>query len=348
MKNSPPLVSIMIPNRNHAVFLGQCIESALAQTYNEIEVVVLDNCSDDNSVEVASRYVKAGVRVCRNPHNIINSSYKVLTELTGGKYMVLLCADDLIKPAFVETCVKILENHPNVGYVHCERDYVDVRGRVTELDPFYNCSFIAPGEAALPIYMLTDVAQPAQCLMRRATFERVQGYDTEFDHTNADKGLWFRLSMISDYAYVREKLALIRIHEARESTVGFRNFFHPLAIYLTLDYQATCARQAGFDNAVQRLPAAMRKLATESLQIAFSCLREGSREVARQYLLFARMICDDIINDEKYEKIRVLYERNELAADNAALQTTEHDVFIHRTRNYPPPEGFQTIEVHGP
>ena len=188
-----PLVTLMIPNRNHSRYLGQCIESALGQTYRPIDVVVLDNCSDDDSIETASRYIDRGVRVCKNPLNIINASYDVLVALTESDYLMLLCADDLLKPAFVESCVRVMEQHPRVGYVHCERDYIDTQGNVTELDPFYNCSFIAPGESALPIYMLTDVAQPAQCLFRRTVFERALRYETEFDHANADKDLWFKL-----------------------------------------------------------------------------------------------------------------------------------------------------------
>ncbi len=337
-----PLVSIMIPNRNHAGFLGTCIESALNQTYDNIEIVVLDNCSDDNSIDVASRYINRGVSVCRNPHNIFNNSYKVLSRLTQGKYMTLLCADDLIKPEFIKKCVNIMEKNSEVGYVHCERDYIDTYGKITELDPFYNCSFIAPGHSALPIYMLTDVAQPAQCLFRRSTFNSVHGYDTEFDHTNADKELWFKLSLISDYAYLREKLALIRIHEARESIIGFRNFFHPLAMYLSIDSQAKRGALSGCSNVVERLPAAFEKLAGESLQIALSCLKENDRGLAKKYLLFSRIVFSDIVNTENFNNVSELCARDDDTFKNS--NDDVENVFVYRKRSYPPPEGYTMIE----
>ncbi len=75
----------------------------------------------------------------------------------------------------------------------------------------------------MPIYLLADVAQAAQCLMRRTAFESVMGYESEFDHVNTDKDLWFRLSLEYDYAYIREKLSLIRVHESRETIKAFRN-----------------------------------------------------------------------------------------------------------------------------
>jgi glycosyltransferase involved in cell wall biosynthesis len=344
MKSIIPLVSIMIPNRNHSIYLGTCIESALNQTYDNTEIVVLDNCSNDNSMEIASGYIDQGVRLCKNPQNISNRSYKVLAMLTEGEYMLLLCADDLVKPRFIEKCVTLMEQNPNVGYVHCERDYIDTSGNIIDLDPFYKCSFISPGESALPIFMLTDVAQPSQCLMRRTAFDKILGYNTEFDHANADKELWFRLSLVSDYAYIRDKLSLIRIHEARESTLGFKRFFHPLAIYLTLDNQARLGEIEGHKNVLERLPAAYRKLASESILIAFSCLKENDRKLAKQYMLFSQIVNEDVINDDQYKKLLKTFNSPEITGRDV-LQDTGNELFVRRHRNYDPPEGFNIIEV---
>jgi glycosyltransferase involved in cell wall biosynthesis len=344
MKDKRPLVSIMIPNRNHSMFLGQCIESALNQTYENVDIAVLDNCSDDNSIEIASKYIDKGIRVCKNPRNIGNKSYDILALLAEGKYMILLCADDLIKPTLVEKCVNIMEKYPNVGYVHCDRDYIDTNNNITDLDPFYNCSFISQGKSALPIYMLTDVGQPAQCLIRRSTFHQVFGYNTEFDHTNADKDLWFRLSLISDYAYIRDKLSLIRIHEARETASGFRNFYHPLAIYMSLSNQVKLGEHGGYQNVLERLPVAHQKLASECVQIAFSCLKENNKKLIKQYMLFARIIHAGIVHDDKYKELSEICSSIEING-NKNMQLAEPDLFVRRKRNYNPPEGFKRIEV---
>jgi len=345
MNKRLPLVSIMIPNRNHASFLDQCIESALYQTYCNIEIILLDNCSDDNSMEVASRYIDKGVRVCKNPHNIVNKNYNVLSLLAEGDYIMLLCADDLLKPKFIEKCVNIMEQHQNVGYVHCDRDYIDASGNITELDPFYSCSFIAPGQSVLPIYMLTDVAQPAQCLMRRAAFNKILGYDTEIDHTNADKDLWFRLSLVSDYAYIREKFSLIRIHESRETTAGFRRFFHPLAIYLMQDIQAKWGELEGYEDVMQRLPAAHRKLSSESLQIALSCLMEGDAKLAKKYLIFSQLVFSEIVDDENYKLIQTIISNSLRTGEVTMPKNAEQNMFLSRKRSYDPPGGYTAIEV---
>jgi glycosyltransferase involved in cell wall biosynthesis len=344
MMKKDPLVSVMIPNRNHSMFLDACIESALHQTYKKLDIVVLDNCSDDNSIEVASKYIKKGVRVCKNPRNIGNKNYNVLSSITDGEYLILLCADDLIRPTFIEKSVNIMQKYPNVGYVHCERDYINAEGTVTELDPFFSCSFIAPGNAVLPIYMLTDIGQPAQSLIRRSVFNRVSGYNTEFDHTNADKDLWFRLSLISDYAYIREKLALIRIHEKRETTSGFKSFYHPLAIYLMLNNQKELGEVNRHQNVLDRLPAAYKKLAMECLQIAVLCLQDNDRHLARQYLLFSQIVHEDVIHEDMFKELKQIVNSTG-PVEGTIQQYAQNDMYVMRKRSYDPPEGYQPIEV---
>lgn len=343
--NKKPLVSIMIPNRNHSMYLNQSIECALNQTYDNIEIIVLDNCSTDNSIKVASRYLDKGIRLCKNPINISIKSLDLLSFLAMGKYIMTLCADDLIKPSLIEKCVNIMEAHPEVGYVHCDRDFIDNEGKITELDPFYNCSFITDGKFTLPIYLLADVAQSAQCLMRRASFDSAMGYSTEFDHLNTDKDLWFRLSLISDYAYIREKLSLIRVHQSRETFKAFRNFYHPLALFLTINYHIGLGyEQEGHKNVLERKTFAYKKLSLELLKIAVFALKENNRKLAKQYLLFSQILYQDIVKDELFKKC--LENCNNLQINgNYDLPNIEQDMYIKRKRNYDPPEGFRVIEM---
>ena len=130
-----PLVSIIMPNYNHSMYLEQSIQSALNQTYSNIEVIVNDNASSDNSIAVAKKYIDRGVIINKNPQNIYNFNYDILDDSVNGKYFVLLCADDILKEDFVENAVGIMEKYPEIGFVHGERDYIDENGRITELDP---------------------------------------------------------------------------------------------------------------------------------------------------------------------------------------------------------------------
>ena len=67
-----PLVSIMIPNYNHSRYLEECIKSAVNQTYDNVEIVLVDNSSEDNSIQLAAKYVGNKIMICRNGYIILN------------------------------------------------------------------------------------------------------------------------------------------------------------------------------------------------------------------------------------------------------------------------------------
>jgi glycosyltransferase involved in cell wall biosynthesis len=327
------------------MYLDSSIGSALNQTYENIEIIFLDNCSTDNSVEIASQYVNRGVRICKNPNNLANKSIDLLTLLAKGKYFMTLFADDLIKPTLVEKCVNIMEANQNVGYVHCERDFIDEDGKITDLDPFFNCSFISPGESVLPIYLLADVAQAPQALVRRTSFNSAMGYSSEFDHVNADKDLWFRLSLISDYAYVREKLSLIRIHKDRETVKAIKNFYHPLALYLTINQQARLAfTQDGHKNVINRIPVAYKKLAIEFINFSLIALNEKNVKLAKKYMLFSRILDKEIISSDLYQQYVKNYNYVLSNPEKEPIHF-EQDMYSHRKRNYNPPDEFSEINM---
>ena len=341
MRKSLPLVSIMIPNYNHSRYLDQCIQSALDQTYPNIEIVVLDNDSQDNSIEVMEKYMEKGVVVCKNPINIFNTNYRMLSDgLTKGKYAMLLCADDLILPTYIEKSVNIMEEHPNVGYVHVERDFITDEGKVIELDPFYTTSFMVNGKDVMPIYMMTTVAHPAQGIFRRSVFDEVRGYNATVDHMNADRNLWFYLSEVSDYAYLREKLCYIRVGSETETSLTFTNFQHPILSYMTIRNFAEYARTKGYHKVYERESKALEKFATELLPFCASLLAQENYQDAKRYMDFCRVISDEIEQNDRYlEFDRMLKTKN---IDKEYLISLNRNQF-DRKRGYEPPDGYELL-----
>lgn len=339
MIKKQPLVSILIPNRNHSLFLGQAIESALKQTYENIEIIVCDNCSNDNSIEVAIKYLDRGVKINKNPINIMSLNYNVLASLATGKYFMILCADDIIKPDFIKKSVDIMEKYQNVGYVHCERDYIDVKGNVTELDPFFNCSFMVSGEAMLPIYMMTDVGQAAQTLIRRSVFDKAGKHDTETPHLNIDREQWFRLSMISDYVYLRDKLSLIRIHDNSACSTSANTFWHPILLYQTINGFLEWGKIKNLEPVLQREKAAYEKLGKDMFHFVIKYIKFRNYSLAKKYLLFMRILNSDIIFDENYCKCIKICNDKDLTIINEIDEDIK-DIYSSRKRNYVPPEGF--------
>lgn len=338
---SEPLVSILIPNYNHARYLDKCITSALRQTWKNTEIIVLDNQSSDDSVRVAAKYAKDGVRVCRNITNIRNLTYRVLAEqLSSGKYLILLGADDALEPDFIEKAVQLMERHPNVGYVHGERDFVREDGSRIELDPFFNCSFVCPGESIMPLYMVTTIAHPAQGVVRRAAFDACGGYEMEIDHMNADKSLWFYLSAVSDYAYIRDKCTRIRISAGTETALTQRNFQHPLLCHLIVKDMLRFARQKNYPKVLAREKEALERLAQEFVGYAGGQIRQDNFDGGLRYLRYAEVLSREIVDDVRWQKLNDMCGQRQ--RDDAYLDSID-TAHLARKRGYAPPENFTEI-----
>lgn len=125
-----PLVSICIPTYNRASMVGKAIESALAQTYTNIEVLVVDNASTDGIETLIGTYSDIRIKFFKNKENLgLFGNFNRCIELAQGKYVHILHSDDFIGPEFTGTCVGFLEQHADVamtfGSIHPSDDDVE-------------------------------------------------------------------------------------------------------------------------------------------------------------------------------------------------------------------------------
>lgn len=336
-----PLVSIMIPNYNHSRYLDECILSAKRQTYRNVEIIVLDNASEDSSMRTAVKYEGGKVRVCRNPYNILSTSYQLLDQLANGKYRMLLGADDFIEPDFVARAVALMEQHPNVGYVHGERDFITDTGEVIELEPFYRCSFTAPGRDVMPIYMVTTMAQASQGIFRSDAFHECGGYDIEIDHMNVDRMLWFYLSYISDYGYIREKMCKIRVGRQTETFSGQSDFHHPVFYHLTVKEMVRFAKAKGLEAVYNREAEALERLAKDFLNCAAGMLVVGDSVCAGRYLEYAQFLSELVTQQETF-KCLMRMQQGKAAIDMDYLSGITLRS-LQKPRNYEPPPHYKLL-----
>lgn len=112
--NAAPLVSVVIPCWNQAHYLGEAIESVLAQTYPSLELVVVDDGSEDNSSEVAAHY--PGVRCLRQPNSGVAAARNRGLAESRGEYVVFLDADDRLLPQALEVGVRELAANPDAAF----------------------------------------------------------------------------------------------------------------------------------------------------------------------------------------------------------------------------------------
>ena len=126
-----PLITVIITTYNYAHTVGVAIDSALAQDYPELEVLVVDNCSTDATPELVERYrADPRFRYIRNESNIgmVPNHNKGLREARGA-YVLFLSADDFLLPGHISRSYWYLHEHPDIDVLYASTLFVEESGR---------------------------------------------------------------------------------------------------------------------------------------------------------------------------------------------------------------------------
>lgn len=217
-KTVEPLVSICIPAYNAERFLEETLNSALSQTYPNLEIIVSDDCSQDGTFEIASRYAGRGVLVIRTPSNLgMFGNFNYVIRHSSGKYILKLDADDLVDPEHVAEQVAVLEAYPQVSFAHCACRLIDVNGRLIGYERSLHDSFIRTGVEEWCRYAFGPRAVNI-VMIRRDAFERVGGYDERYRYSG-DWAMHRSLLKIGSVFYNAKVLASYRVHRAGKEGV---------------------------------------------------------------------------------------------------------------------------------
>jgi glycosyltransferase involved in cell wall biosynthesis len=225
----PPQVSFVIPCYNLAHLLSDCVNSILAQSYGDFEVLILDDCSPDQTPEVAQSFGDARVQHVRNVENLGHlRNYNKGIALSRGKYVWLISADDALRrPYALECYVQVMEEHPEVGYVFSPAMRLQ-DGQETETVSWsmhgdYDAIF--KGHSFLKKLVLGNcVAAPAG-MVRKACYDRVSVFPLDLPNSG-DWYLWCVFALYFDAAYIAEPLVYYRSHGANMSKILTENARH--------------------------------------------------------------------------------------------------------------------------
>jgi len=122
MKSEEPTLTIAISNYNHGRFLPAMLDSILAQSYQPLELLLVDDASTDGSAEMLRGYAERHpvIKLTLNPHNRgVVANYVDLLHLARGRYFLGIAADDVLLPGFLEKSMAILRAHPSAGLCSC-------------------------------------------------------------------------------------------------------------------------------------------------------------------------------------------------------------------------------------
>lgn len=215
-----PLVSICIPAYNSGEFIKETIESVLRQSYENIELIITDDCSKDNTVEIVNSFNDNRLKLHVNKTNKgLTGNWNESVSYAKGKYIKLLCADDNILKNCIEREVEAFENNESASIVISDTNIVNPRGEVQLRIKRFGKSGLINGKklAKRSILFKNYFGAPCNTLFRKETIDRIGAFDENLKHI-PDYDLWLRLAYEGDVYYIKETLSEFRVHNVSNTS----------------------------------------------------------------------------------------------------------------------------------
>ena len=223
--SSVPKVSVCIPVYNGSDYIAESIESVLSQTYKDFQLIIIDNCSTDNTEEIVRKFQDPRISYVCNTQNLglVGNENRCL-DLANGEYVHILHHDDIMLPDNLERKVNLLDEHPRVGFVHSNIFLIDEKGEIVADNIWYKGSrqdYIKNGrevfEKSLGYLHLGASIFIGSVLARRKCYEHLGGFSSELPHCH-DSEMWMRMSLYYDVACIGTPLVKYRVHQISASS----------------------------------------------------------------------------------------------------------------------------------
>lgn len=203
MSDPTPLVTVVIPTYNYGAYVGQAIESALAQTYPAVEVVVVDDGSTDDTPARLAAYGDR-IRVVRQANQGLSAARNAGIAAAAGEFIALLDSDDAFHPRKLELQLRHLARNPAVGLAGTHHFSDPARmWPAVEADP-------AVRPVALDELVLRSPFSPSSAVFRASCAAAVGGFDAGLRSVE-DRDFWIRVGAKSPVAVVAAELTYYRV-----------------------------------------------------------------------------------------------------------------------------------------
>ena len=214
------LVSICVPAYNSAAYIKRTINSILRQSYENIELVVVDDNSTDNTVEIVRSIKDDRLRLICNEENLgMTGNWNRCVRECRGEYVKLVPADDLISRHCIEKSMEAFKNNSGASLVIVDTKLIDNDDNTVGSYAHWPFSGRARGGlVAKASVMLNNFwGNPVCALFRKKDFETVGGFDSDIPYI-LDFDLWLGLSRLGDTIFIKECLSAFRVR--KDSNTG--------------------------------------------------------------------------------------------------------------------------------
>ena len=230
-----PTVSVIIPNYNHAPYLKERIDSVLNQTYQDFEVIILDDCSPDNSVEVIEQY-RSNPHVSHiliNEQNTRNTfiQWERGISMAKGRYIWIAESDDVAEPQLLETLIGQLEQHPDASVAFCHSRLIDADGALLSEQNTKNPA--QPGQITIDdsctflrhLLIFNYIYNASMAVFRRDVYDRANPDYKQFRYCG-DWHFWASVCAAGRVIEVYDMLSRFRQHQRKVTEDSKKDVFH--------------------------------------------------------------------------------------------------------------------------
>jgi glycosyltransferase involved in cell wall biosynthesis len=285
-----PLVSIVIPAYNHGTYVEEAVRSVLGQDYPNIELIVIDDGSTDETSAVLDRLPGTFTRktqLNQGQAKALKSGW----ELADGDFIGYLSADDTLAPSAISKSIEALAVHPNAVVSYCDFNLIDPKSRVIRSVKLGDFNYID---------MLTRVSCPIGpgAIFHRDAYNATGPWNSVYRQM-PDFDFWLRLGLRGSFIHISESLANFRVHPGSQTysqtnveranepvkivTKFFCNQELPTAV---LECRAVALSSAYLVSAQLHLRAGRIRLAMENFSSAFSHSAHSALSLRSLHLLF--------------------------------------------------------------
>lgn len=303
-------VDVVVPCYKYARYLADCVHSVLSQSDIAVRVLVIDDCSPDNTAEVGQALAASDHRVEFRRHAVNKghiTTYNEGIEWTSSDFYLLLSADDYLLPGALARAVAILAEHPEVGFVY---------GNALEMDadcsappappPAQQSSPIMSGPAFIEYCGSHNPVPTPTGVIRVELQKQVGGYKPELPHTG-DMEMWLRLAAHSSVGFVPVCQAVYRRHPRSMSLAYYENdggMPDLLQRKAALDsFFESC--QAVIPNAGEVRRQQLRALGCDAISWASIALNKDRRDISDRLAHFAFQLSPSINRSLPWLKLSI-------------------------------------------
>jgi hypothetical protein len=228
-----PLVSVCLPNLNNRVYLDERVETILAQTYTNWELVVSDNYSDDGAWEFFEKLAAKDSRVLieQAPRQGLYPNWNNCIQRARGEYVYIATSDDTMALDCLEKMVAALEDNPDCDLAHCPLVVIDQNGAPHDVPKWPDCTAFAwgapdlvrqshvrraPYDGLLHLTGQSVYLSITELLIRRSLFSRIGGFESRWGSIG-DLNWDMKAGLVANTIHVPDTWASFRVHPAQST-----------------------------------------------------------------------------------------------------------------------------------